>query len=111
MQTSKVVLREAATRVTCMVSLGPRGVLVRWNAARKSRSGVVLQCRAHGNLMLAQDGSGRALQGRPGFHISALGGDLCGFRLRQQAFVLDDEEAGGGSHFEFRLLGGERFLL
>src|SRR5215471_10347265 len=74
------------------------------------RSGVAKPCRGDGNLMLAQDRSGGALQGGPGLDKSALGRDLSGSRLRQQVFVLDDEEAGGGSHFELGLLGSERFL-
>src|SRR5262249_10611467 len=63
------------------------------------------------NLMLAQDRSGNALQGGPDLDKSALNRDLSKSRLRQQVFVLDDEEAGGGSHFELTLLNSERFLL
>ena len=54
---------------------------------------------------------GRAVQGGAGFHVRALGGDFSRARLRQQAFVLDDEKSGGGANFKPRLLGFQLFLL
>ena len=48
-----------------------------------------------------------ALEGVAGLHISALGGYFGRLGLRQQAFILDDKEAGRSTYLEFRLLGLE----
>src|SRR5262249_2890205 len=67
--------------------------------------------RIDGNVILVENRADGALKGSAGFDVCALGGNFRGPRLRPQAFILDDKEAGGSAHVEFGLFNFKGLLL
>ena len=62
------------------------------------------------DLVVVQDAPSGPLQRGSRLHIRVRGAGFGGPRLGQQALILDDEKAGGGTHVELGLLGLERLL-